>query len=151
MLPVVFETFEVRDLPRQKTAQVLESTPLRVVAEMVRSGQLNFVVVMVPGEPLRAVVRGDAVLRVAARSPDAPVGLLPRMGVVQVLPGTPLVDAVRLASQPNVGALLCIEESGWWLVSRDALMACDSWEPLQVAREARLAREHQPGADSDAV
>ncbi|MEW5738591.1 MAG: hypothetical protein AB1938_06670 [Myxococcota bacterium] len=147
----MLETFEVRDLPRQKTAQVLESTPLRVVADMVRAGNLSFVVVMVPGEPLRGVVRGDAVLRVVARSPDAPVGLLPRMGVVQVLGNTRLVDAVRLASQPNVGVLLSIEESGWWIVSRDELLSFDSWEPLKAAREARLASEGLLSPDADAA
>lgn len=146
----MLETFEVRDLPRQKTAQVLESTPLRVVADMVRAGSLSFVVVMVPGEPLRGAVRGDAILRVVARSPDAPVGLLPQLGVVQVVPNTRLVDAVRLASQPNVGVLLSIEESGWWVVSRDELLSFDSWEPLRLAREARLAAEGvaAPGADA---
>jgi hypothetical protein len=137
----MLETFEVRDLPRQRTAQVLETTPVRVVADMVRAGSLEFVVVMVPGEPLRGVVRGDAVLRVSQRTPDAPVGLLPTLGVVQVLSSTRLVDAVRLASQPHVGALLSIEESGWWVVSRDDLMTVTSWEPLIAARDARLAAE----------
>lgn len=137
----MLDTFEVRDLPRQKTAQVLESTPVRVVADMVRAGNLQFIVVMVPGEPLRGVVRADGVLRVSQRTPDAPVGMLPTMGVVQVLGTTRLVDAVRLASQPHVGALLSIEESGWWLVSRDELMGFTSWEPLVAARDARLAAE----------
>jgi len=134
----MLETFEVRDLPRQKTAQVLESTPVRVVADMVRAGNLAYVVVMVPGEPIRGAVRGDAVLRVSQRSPEAPVGLLPTLGVLQVLGNTPLVEAVRLAGQPNVGVLLSIEESGWWLVSRDELMSFNSWEPLVAARDARL-------------
>lgn len=139
----MLETFEVRDLPRHRTAQVLESTPVRVAADMVRAGGLAWVVVMVPGEPLRGVVRGDAVLRVAQRSPDAPVGMLPIMGVVQVVSSTRLIDAVRLASQPNVGALLSIEDSGWWIVARDELMSLDSWEPLRAARDARLVAEAQ--------
>jgi signal-transduction protein with cAMP-binding, CBS, and nucleotidyltransferase domain len=147
----MLETFEVRDLPRQKTAQVLESTPVRVVADMVRAGGLTFVVVMVPGEPLRGVVRGDAVLRVVQRSPEAPVGLLPTMGVLQVLSSTPLVDAVRLAGQPNIGVLLSIEESGWWVVSRDELMSFSSWEPLVAARDARLAAERPAEAQATAA
>lgn len=142
----MLDTFEVRDLPRQKTAQVLESTPVRVAAEMVKAGGLQFLAVMVPGEPLRGVVRGDAILRVAQRTPDAPVGLLPTMGVVQVLANTRLVDALRLVSQPHVGALLSIEEAGWWLVSRDELMGFTSWEPLVAARDARLAAERSQQA-----
>ncbi|MFZ5442758.1 MAG: hypothetical protein ACOZQL_22300 [Myxococcota bacterium] len=63
---------------------VVETAPLWVVADMVKAGQFDAVLVVTEAQELLGMVRADAVLRVAPRLPEAPVRLLPLQKVARI-------------------------------------------------------------------
>lgn len=63
---------------------VVESAPLWVVADMVKAGGFDVVLVVSEDQQLLGMLRSDAVLRLAPRLPEAPVRLLPLQKVAQI-------------------------------------------------------------------
>jgi hypothetical protein len=138
----MLEGFQLRDVPGAPCAVVNETTPLRVVADMVRGGGLEVVLMEdLEGGGLRGVVPGDSVLRMAARIPDAPLRLLPTQYVMEVPPLLTLLDALELISKPDVAALAQPGENGWNVVLREGLTGLDvaTLEPVIVNREKRIS------------
>ncbi len=120
---------------------VTETTPLRVVANMVRGGALDVVMMCETEGRLRGVVRGDSVLRLATRIPEAPVGLLPIQSVIEVTPFTPLLDALRMMSNEAIAGLALPNGASWSVVLRDGLapLTDESLKPIVENREKRIS------------
>jgi hypothetical protein len=137
----MLEGFEVRDIPEAVSAMVAETTPLRVVANMVRGGALDVVLMRETEGRLRGVVRGDSVLRLAARIPEAPVGLLPIQCVIEVTPFTPLLEALRLVSNEDIAGLALPNGTSWRVVLREGLapLTDESLKPIVENREKRIS------------
>lgn len=97
---------ELHELPNQSAAVVVESAPLWVVWDMVTAGRYDLVVVVQENGALRGVVPKDAVERLAARVPEAPIKMVPMQRALVVSAVTPLPDALALLGRDDVGALL---------------------------------------------
>lgn len=63
---------------------VVDSAPLWVVADMVKAGSFEVVLVVTEDQHLLGMLRADAILRLAPRLPEAPVRLLPLQKVAQI-------------------------------------------------------------------
>lgn len=138
----MLEGFQLRDVPVVASAVVNETTPLRVVADMVRGGGLEVVLMEdLEGGGLRGVVPGDSVLRMAARIPEAPLRLMPTQYVMEVPPLLTLLDALELVSAPDVAALALPAEHGWTVVLREGLTSLDvaSLAPIAENRDKRIS------------
>jgi hypothetical protein len=90
------------------------------------------------------LVRADAVLRMADRIPDAPVGMLPTQLAVTVKQTMNLVDAMRAVSTPDVGGLAVEHHGTWTVVTRDQLVGLTSWDALIARREKRISGVRAP-------
>lgn len=124
---------QVADLPATPTITVAETVPLRVVAQMVRTGELDAVLLTEHDEQVRGLIRGDAVLRLVERVPDAPVGMLPLHQVVAVKPSTKIVEAMH-AFNPDVAALIIPQATGGWkIVTHERLESIGSFADLEAA------------------
>jgi hypothetical protein len=108
-------------------AVVVESAPLWVVADMVQAGRYEVVLVLSESQSVLGLVRGDAVLRLSPRLPEAPVRMLPLQRVLVVDPSISAPDARLLLQDESVDALL-IEKpllQGWTVLLRDAVLGSD--------------------------
>ena len=106
-------------------AVVVDTAPLRVVADMVRAGSFEVVLVLDASQAVLGLLRADAVLRLASRLPEAPVRLLPLQKVVTVRQNITPAEASRLLRDEAVNALL-VEKPllrGWSVMTREGLQA----------------------------
>ncbi len=110
--------------PSASAAVVVESAPLWVVADMVRAGNYDVVIVLADDQSVRGMVRSDAVLRLSPRLPEAPVRLLPLQSVVEVPATITLADAQALLSSGRFDALLVekLGQEGWTVLLRDDVL-----------------------------
>ena len=111
--------------PTQTSAAVVVDTaPLKAVAEMVRAGDYTVVLVVDAKQNVLGLVRSDAVLRLAVRLADAPVRLLPLQKVITVKAGITAFEAKVLLQDEDVNALL-IEKPlmrGWTVLTREEVL-----------------------------
>ncbi len=106
-------------------AVVVDSAPLWVVADMVRAGQYEVVLVLNEDQAVLGMLRSDAVLRLSPRLPEAPVRMLPLQRVVEVKASLSLGEARQILNDHTVDALL-IEKpllQGWIVMLRDSVLS----------------------------
>lgn len=104
-------------------AVVVDTAPLRVVADMVRAGGFEVVLVLDASQAVLGLLRADAVLRLASRLPEAPVRLLPLQKVLTVRDGITPDEVTLLLRDEAINALLVEKPllQGWSVLTREAL------------------------------
>lgn len=125
---------ELPDLPNHSATTVVDSAPLWVVCDMLRAGGYELAVVVNDVGAVRGVVPRDAVERLSARVPEAPMKMVPMRRALVISSETTMRDAISLLSNDDVEALL-LERSGargFTALVRDDLPATEP-EPRAIA------------------
>lgn len=124
---------QLSELPNLSAAVVVESAPLWVVWDMVNAGQYDLAVVVRANGAVWGVVRRDAIQRLAARVPEAPVKMVPMRRALEISSATALHDALALLGDDDIEALL-LERPGtqtYSVLLRDQLE--QAMEPMALA------------------
>ncbi len=131
--------FIVDDLPPSPTAAVSDDISLGVVRDVLEASGCEAAVVTRADGRLHGILLRDTIDRVASRAPDAAIGQLTPLRVMEVSPAMTLTQAMLAFNEPSVAAMVVQAGTSWKVVLREALLGITSWEPLQRARDARLA------------